>query len=272
MQLEKALDWLKDAATDGAWGYLPQGTPRVEPTLHACAAGLPVPVGFLKSVDLDWGVLLAPAALSLSDGTESLREAWIRRVLTLSGTPLPKTEHLDGSLVGWSWFTNTFSWLEPTSYATVSLVRNGHDGHARVMEARALIRDRVCVDGGWNYGNKKVFGNDLLSYHHSTAWALLALPQGDSLVPQGIERLRKILQRPSTLSLSLATLAAGYHSIDPTPWVEALVARQADDGSFGNGRVDRTALAAGALRMMDTGLSPFTGMVSWNSEQGVENE
>ena len=59
---------------------------------------------------------------------------------------------------------------------------------------------------------------------------------------KGVERLRIILQRPSTLNLSLATLAAAHHGVDPTPWADMLADRQAEDGSFGGGRVDRTAL------------------------------
>ena len=211
MHLEKALHWLQSAATDGVWGYLPNGAPRAEPTLHACAAGLPAPLSFLQHTELGWGVLLAPAALSESVEAEALRAQWVSTILSLAGSTLPKTQHLDGSLKGWSWVPGSFSWLEPTSFATVSLLRNGHAAHPRVVEAQTLIRDRVCVDGGWNYGNKKVFGSDLLSYHHSTAWALLALPRGDDLVAKGVERLRIILQRPSTLSLSLATLAAAHH-------------------------------------------------------------
>ena len=45
-------------------------------------------------------------------------------------------------------------------------------------------------------------------------------------------------------------------------FVDALLARQAPDGSFGMGRVDRTALAAVALRMASRGTSPLTGTVA----------
>lgn len=272
MPVEQALHWLKEAASEDAWGYLAGGSPRAEPTLHACAAGLPVPRSFLQSTDLGWGVLLAPAALSQSEGTEDLRAKCIDTVLSMAGNTWPKTPVLDGTILGWSWYPNSFSWLEPTAFATVSLVQNGYESHPRVVEARKLIRDRVCIDGGWNYGNKVVFGADLISYDHSTGWALLALPRGDALVPKGIERLRSNLKTPSTLNLSLATLAAGYHGVDPTPWAEALLARQDDDGSFGGGRVDRTALAVIALQMMKTKTSPYTGAVVWTSGQGAENE
>ena len=180
---------------------------------------------------------------------------------------------IDGTIIGWSWYTESFSWLEPTAFGVISLVRCGHENHPRVKDGRALIKDRVCTDGGWNYGNGSILGTDLMSYQHSTGWALLALPKGDELVAAGIKRLRAILETPSTLSLSVAALAAGFHGVDPSPWLDALRARQSADGSFGLGRVDRTALAATALRMEKFRESPLTGVVEWGEPgMGVEHE
>ena len=45
----------------------------------------------------------------------------------------------------------------------------------RIRDGEAVLRDRVCVDGGWNYGNSNVFGKNLPAYIPTTAIALLAL-------------------------------------------------------------------------------------------------
>ena len=227
----------------------------------ACAAGLEPPNDWLETADLEWSVLLAPAAFSLTAAAKGLRDKWLQQVLDLRGEDVPDMEHLDGKIPGWSWYPKTFSWLEPTAFAVISLTRNGKGEAERAQDGLRLIRDRVCVDGGWNYGNRVVLGQDLLSYTHSTAWALLAIPRGDELVPAGLKRLEDVFKYPSALSLSVGALAVAHHGGDVTRWVEELLRRQAPDGSFGLGRVDRTALAAVVLRMVEEGTSPFTGTV-----------
>ena len=267
MPYEQAIRWLKQARGEEAWGYLPGGTPRGEPTVWACAAGLRPPTEWLARADLEWAILPAAAALSDSPGVEALRERWLDTLLddaqpSLSGQTLDVGDHVDGFIPGWAWFPETFSWVEPTCFALISLERCGRSDHPRYAEGVRLLEDRVCVDGGWNYGNDEVLGVDLPSYAHSSGWALLALPRGHRLVEAGLARLQQILERPSTRSLAVAALAAGRHGGNPWPFVDALLARQAPDGSFGMGRVDRTALAAVALRMASRGTSPLTGTVA----------
>ena len=61
----------------------------------------------------------------------------------------------------------TFSWAEPTAWALFALkkclargmVISGAD--ARIRDGEAVLRDRVCATGGWNYGNSNVFGKNL---------------------------------------------------------------------------------------------------------------
>ncbi|MFT4622377.1 MAG: hypothetical protein ACI8PZ_001033 [Myxococcota bacterium] len=267
MPYARALRWLNDARGEAAWGYLPGGSPRGEPTVWACAAGASPPLPWLATGDLEWAILPAAAALSLSSGTEALRAGWLDTLLgldppSMSGQTLDVGEHVDGFIQGWAWFPETFSWVEPTCFALLSLARNGRTDHPRYAEGVRLLEDRVCRDGGWNYGNDEVLGSDLPSYPHSSAWAVLALPRGHHLVPAGLKRLTGLLERPSTRSLALAALASGHHGADPGPYIEPLLARQAEDGSFGLGRVDRTALAATALRMVSERTTPLTGPVT----------
>ena len=46
---------------------------------------------------------------------------------------------------------------------------------ARIDEAERLLFDRMCVSGGWNYGNAHVLGQALHAYVPTTALGLLAL-------------------------------------------------------------------------------------------------
>jgi uncharacterized protein (DUF362 family) len=87
----------------------------------------------------------------------------------------PKQIVLDGSLRGWPRISDTFSWVENTSYALAALKACGRRDHPRVAEAERLLLDRVCQDGGWNCGNNVVCGAHLMGFVPTTALAALAL-------------------------------------------------------------------------------------------------
>lgn len=125
-----------------------------------------------------------------------------------------KTTALDPTLRGWPWAQGTFSWIEPTSWAILALLRAWPDGlprnaRDRVEEGREMILDRTCPGGGWNYGNKIVLGVDMEPYPDSTAAALLALgalrENGEEveLSFRALERLLRITHSGLTLSLSI---------------------------------------------------------------------
>ena len=105
MSYERALQWLQKAKNSEAWGYLPGGTPRGEPTVWACAAGVQPPLSWMQSNDLAWSVLAAPAALSMQPDLLSFREELVQKVLSLRGEQVPEVTHVDGTLEGWSWYS-----------------------------------------------------------------------------------------------------------------------------------------------------------------------
>jgi hypothetical protein len=83
-------------------------------------------------------------------------------------------------LKGWPWASGSFSWVEPTSYFLIGLKRlrpalGGTTVDDRIRQGELMIYDRVCEDGGWNYGNSKVYGEALWPYPDITALALIAL-------------------------------------------------------------------------------------------------
>jgi hypothetical protein len=88
----------------------------------------------------------------------------------------------DNSLQGWSWLDATFSWVEPTAWGALALQKGIQAGRvaeaaarARISEAERLLIDRCCRDGGWNFGNANVMGQELFPHVPTTAIALLAL-------------------------------------------------------------------------------------------------
>ena len=87
---------------------------------------------------------------------------------------------LNKDLIGWSWVPNSFSWVEPTSYALIALKKQrphltGTSVDERIRQADAMIYDRMCAGGGWNYGNSKVLDYALWPYPDITALALIAM-------------------------------------------------------------------------------------------------
>jgi hypothetical protein len=102
----------------------------------------------------------------------------------------------DSSLAGWPWVAGTHSWLEPTALAILALCREGQRDHPRVSAGIELILDREIKAGGWNYGNKVVFGHDLRPQPGPTGVVLLALAargEQSTAVARALSYLRKSL-------------------------------------------------------------------------------
>lgn len=244
---DAARAWLATARhTSGAWPYLAGGPPRLEPTVFASATVPSPPLAWLAEAPWEWPLLLGPALLSRHPDALPLRQRLLERILETRSVQLD-TPWTNGQLVGWPWYTNTYAWVEPTAFALLSLRSLGRADHPRYAEGLAILADRRCADGGWNYGNDDVLGSDLPSYVESTAWVLQVLDPGDPMAADALARLDEALFFPSTRTLALTVLARVRHGLPVEPHVEALLALRAGDGSFGGGRVDATALALLAL-------------------------
>jgi len=76
----------------------------------------------------------------------------------------------------WGWTSRTFGWVEPTSRALHALkVLAPLRAASVIADGRAVLADRECVGGGWNYGNRQVLGTDLEPFLQTTAAAIIAL-------------------------------------------------------------------------------------------------
>ena len=256
---QRALDFLASAiGPDGGLPYLRGKATAGEPTVLAIAAGLPVDLDAIGRLDLGWARYLLPAALSRTPAGKAMSDAAVEWILGRYGVPTGNDRvvvDMDGTIPGWSWVENTSSWVEPTSYAIISLVAAGRESSPRVTDGRALLVDRQCDDGGWNYGNPAVFGAVQDSDLVPTGWATLALDPGTPR-DNGAARMLSAIAHPSTSSLARAILARQACSADLSGLAEGLLGRQQDDGSFA-GRCDWTALAACALGALEDGSHVF---------------
>lgn len=128
-------------------------------------------------------------------GEEGMKPGWLASLLFRVSLGR-KTVELDPYLTGWSWTPGAFSWVEPTSYCLMALKKSkplvGETNvEARIQQGEALLYDRMCENGGWNYGNSKVLGEALWPYPDVTAVALIALQ----------DRVTKDANRRSLLAL-----------------------------------------------------------------------
>jgi hypothetical protein len=203
-------DLLRLRNRSGLWGYRSDGSSSVEATALACLGLLACRqetssqkaasvvtraaewLATMQNSDGSVGVCSAlpepgwatPYAILLWSALGTFTQerqraaAWL---LAQKGLRLPfaditrSTIGHNPTLVGWPWIANTHSWLEPTALAILALGKMSLVQHPRVDDGLLVINDRALPHGGWNYGNKAVFGQELRPQPGPTGMALLAL-------------------------------------------------------------------------------------------------
>ena len=245
-----------------AWSYRRNHVPSVEPTGLACLGMLASgdegtsnsdiatsheAAGWMAAIQRSDGSLpvseglLAPAwatpyALVLWNALSGYQEArWHARTWLLGskGQTLSSSKNTDNiighdpSLVGWPWVEGTHSWLEPTALAILALCSEGLADHPRVKAGIKLILDRALEAGGWNYGNKSVFGSELRPQPGPTGLALLALAAVGLEAPsvaRAVAYLRELLPNVrASVSLGWGVLGLRAHHALPMEaetWLE----------------------------------------------------
>jgi hypothetical protein len=164
--------------------------------------------------------ILLWAALSMYPAERQRAVSWL---LAQEGTTTERRDDgvigHDPSISGWPWKSGTHSWVEPTAFAVLALRRAGLHQHPRVREGVRLLYDRAVPSGGWNYGNRVVFGRTLRAQPGPTGLALLALAgtAGSSQIPvQAIEYLRSALATTrAPLSLAWGVLGLRAWCAEP---------------------------------------------------------
>jgi len=101
--------------------------------------------------------------------------------------------------------------VEPTARAVLALqVLRPSEGRA-ISDGLAVLADRECAGGGWNYGNRSVLGVDLPPYAETTAIALIALQGADpDLYQRGVDALDRLWRDERQGGLSLAMSLAAF--------------------------------------------------------------
>jgi hypothetical protein len=171
--------------------------------------------------------------------------------------PDAPSEH-DSALQGWPWIAKTHSWVEPTSLAILALRVTGWGEHERVKEAVRLLLNRQLPKGGWNYGNTKVFGQELFAFPESTGLVLNALR---GMTPQ--PRVRKSLdylqsrvqevRTPLALGWGLMGLASwGEEPAGAQAWISECLEKQKRYGPYDTASLSLLLLASRASQGLES--------------------
>ena len=190
---------------------------------------------------------------------EGVRPARFARVLGVVTGQQRRVEQ-DPALRGWPWHAAAASWAEPTATALLALrsaaTRVALPGAGpRIQDGERLLFDRMCVTGGWNYGNRRVLGEALEPFPDTTALVLLAL-QGSARhdeIARSFAVLEALLAaKASSLALALGALAATLHGREASVFESSLARRIEERGPPEETRAvafARLALAGDAARL-----------------------
>jgi hypothetical protein len=218
---------------DGGWGYTPGQSSRLEPTCWALAA-FPLDAAARASASSILGRSVTReglledlpgvlpnmafnglAALSAGPSFDAITHTRLLEAIAgIRGVRLNNSDlyRQNNALQGWPWVGGAFSWVEPTAWCLLALKKHRarlSGVGTRVAEAEALLIDRACAGGGWNYGNSNMMGQDLRPYVPTTALALLALQdrRDEKTVTSGLAWLESHgLREPSGMPLALAAI------------------------------------------------------------------
>jgi hypothetical protein len=280
---------LRSRNIDGGWGYYARKASRIEPTCwialylsraerskkelaNTGARWLVSRLrrnGFLddatgESPNLGFNGLGALALRSAGTWSPELQRllAALSRTKGLAAAKNGASRQ-DNTLQGWSWIEGTFSWIEPTSWCLLALKKNAtlvssSDSSARIEEAERLLLDRVCLTGGWNYGNSNMLGQELNAHVPTTALALLALQdrREHPFVRKSLEYLvRERLSESAGMALALTSICLRVYGV-PAPDVDERLSALGERHAFLN-NLHITAMALYSLTGNDHDVEDF---------------
>jgi hypothetical protein len=127
----------------------------------------------------------------------------------------------DPNTRGWGWTSKTFGWVEPTARALLVLKLLRPEAQ-QISDGDAVMRDRECQGGGWNYGNKEVFGTQYEPFLQTTAAGLLGVQdRTDGIRERAVAVVERLWPRePGGLGWAMAS--AALHALQrPDPDLDA---------------------------------------------------
>jgi hypothetical protein len=150
---------------------------------------------FIGDGESSWTTALAICALNSANDLSGARErgqSWLLKTGGLEGNWFwrwkfklaDRAVRFDPDRYGWPWLPGSASWVIPTAFSVVAIKQFTACNREEVSEKRIrvgvdMLLDRVCVGGGWNSGNRMVYGVPLPAHVEATAIALLALQDED---------------------------------------------------------------------------------------------
>jgi len=164
--IERGLSWLHASQRqDGGWP--PQPSVAQSTWVTSLVALLPPDsIGHSHhAAAIDW--------LMGQSGEETSLVYRLRRELIGDGSGAEPRK-------GWPFFPGAAAWVSPTAISILALekARRLHASagvQERIQVGQQFLLDRMCNDGGWNYGRSNVLGVEADSYPETTGQALLAL-------------------------------------------------------------------------------------------------
>ena len=158
----------------------------------------------------------------------------------------------DPDKYGWPWSPGAGSWVIPTAFSVIAVKQFTVCNRSEASEKRIrlgveMLLDRACVGGGWNSGNRVVYGVPLRPHIEATAIALLALqdePRGE-IVPASVNWLEsqaQDIESVSSVSWSILTLFVYQRRVEELK--RRLDAMVGDGSAIRNNATLATALLA----------------------------
>ena len=118
-------------------------------------------------------------------------------VLVRTGRDDDKILGDDPTITGWPWVEGPIPGSSRPRWRSWPSIAKRRGDHPRVREGIRMILDRALDRGGWNCGNKSVFGRELRPMPGPTGTAVLALAAGKAIAHP---------RCPAVLDYLLATL------------------------------------------------------------------
>jgi hypothetical protein len=244
---------------DGGWAYAPGRRSRIEPT---CWAALALGHSEGQTPDVDalgawkrqdaWLIDVAGAPPNTAFNalaaltflqvpfTAALTQPIMRRLVETKGLSFGQNDVVrqDGSLQAWPWVDGTASWVEPTAWCLLLLKKlrsqaPSVEADERIKVGEQFLFDRACHDGGWNYGNKEVYGAKLWPYVPTTALALLAMRdhRNHPVVTRSLEQLQKdVASERSVVAVALTIICLRAYGVDTSALEQIVIELSAQAG------------------------------------------